>query len=214
MRWMVSAILGCCLCLNVGCSKNVEETPAYQAACHGSPLRSLEQREEAQEIGYVINQQYRCIDKASYEAVEKQRALWEAANSPEGIAKRQAEFAAQREQGRLEQELRRQREETAEPERIPEVNLIAVDVNTATEAEIDNVISISSATAAQIVQEREKRAFADWEDLVYRVVGLSQAQPAMFASVCGLTVNGKSLEGAPPNRIVAARIDQQTEQGR
>ena len=83
-----------------------------------------------------------------------------------------------------------------------------IDVNTATEEELASVISISSATAARIIEERNKRRFNDWPDLVNRVIGLSAAQTAFYASICGLNVDGKSLEGAPPNVEIATSIYQ------
>lgn len=192
------------------CSPSIEETPAYQAACQGAPLRTPEKRNQAQEDGYTINRQFDCIDKASFAAVEEQKARWIAANTPEAKARRAAEFAAQRERDRAE---RAQRDTEAaahqQPEELPPIVLPSVDVNTATEADIAGVISISPNTAAQVIAERNKRPFRDWTDLVSRVLGLSQAQPAAFASICGLNVNGESLEGAAPDPVVAAYIQKQ-----
>ena len=192
------------------CSQPIEETPAYQAACHGAPLRTLEKRNQAMEDGYSINRQFDCIDKASFAAVEEQRARWETANTPEAKAKRAAEFAAQRERDRAERALREaEAAANQQPEELPRIVLPSVDVNTATEEEIARVISISANTAAQVIAERNKRPFRDWTDLVSRVLGLSQAQPAAFASICGLNVNGQSLEGAAPDPVVAAHIQKQ-----
>lgn len=192
------------------CSQPIEETPAYQAACHGAPLRTPEKRNQAMEDSYSINRQFDCIDKASFAAVEEQRAQWEAANTPEAKAKREAEFTAQRERDRAERELREaEAAANQQPEELPLIVLSSVDVNTASEEEIAGVISIGPNTAAEVIAERNKRPFKDWTDLVYRVVGLSQAQPAAFASICGLNVNGKSLEGAAPDPLVAAHIQKQ-----
>lgn len=89
------------LILLSGCSESVEESPAdqaaYQAACHGAPLGSVEQRQKALEDGYSINQRYDCIDKGSFAAHERQLAEWNAAHTPEAIAQQEAEFAARRE---------------------------------------------------------------------------------------------------------------------
>jgi len=184
-----------------GCSQRVEETAEYKAACEGPPLYSVEKREQAMVDGYQINRMYDCIDKASYAAIAEQKAQWEATHTPEAIAKQQAEFAQQK---ALDDE-RRARETDTKPELVPVV-LHPVDVNTATEASLAGVISIGPQTAAQIVAERNKRRFADWPDVANRVVALSAAQTALFASICGLTVNGKSLEGAPPDGAMAAMI--------
>jgi hypothetical protein len=40
---------------------------------------------------------------------------------------------------------------------------------------------------------------------------LSAAQTVVFASICGLTVNGKSLDGFPPDGLQAAMIKKRYE---
>ena len=200
--------------LLTGCSKSVEESPAYQAACYGPPLRSIEQRNKAMEDGYSINRQYDCIDRASFAAVERQQIEWKAANTPEAIARRDAEFAAQRERDIAERARQAAAEESQAAEPLPAIVLHDVDANAASEADIASVITVGPNVAAQIVEERNKRHFSDWADLVHRVVGLSAAQPAVYASICGLTVNGRSLEGAPPNPIMAAMLQRKYEKYR
>ena len=197
------AILIAVLSMNLmvaSCTRK-QDSPAYQAACHGDPLSTIELRQKAMEDGYVINQQFNCIDKASFIAVGAANAKWQAANTPEAIAKSEAEFAE-----------KRARDAAAEKSRTievrPNIVLRNIDVNTATEEELASVISISSATAARIIEERNKRRFNDWPDLVNRVIGLSAAQTAFYASICGLNVDGKSLEGAPPNVEIATSIYQ------
>lgn len=197
------AILIAVLSMNLmvaSCTRK-QDSPAYQAACHGDPLSTIELRQKAMEDGYVINQQFNCIDKASFIAVGAANARWQAANTPEAIAKSEAEFAE-----------KRARDAAAEKSRTievrPNIVLRNIDVNTATEEELASVISISSATAARIIEERNKRRFNDWPDLVNRVIGLSAAQTAFYASICGLNVDGKSLEGAPPNVEIAISIYQ------
>lgn len=96
--------------------------------------------------------------------------------------------------------------ESARTDVLPEVVLRNIDVNTASEADIASVISVGPAVAAQIVEARNQRRFNDWADLVRRVVGLGAARSAYDASTCGLNVNGKSLDGAPPNATMAALI--------
>jgi DNA uptake protein ComE-like DNA-binding protein len=195
------------------CSKEMEESSAaYQAACQGPPLRTVELRNKAMEDGYGINRQYDCIDKASFVAVNEQRAQWEAANTPEAIAKREAEFAEQRARYAEQRAREAAAEESSTTEALPNVVLRNTDVNTATEADIANVISVGPEVAAQIIGERNKRRFNDWADLVNRVIGLSAAQTAVYASICGLNVDGKSLDGAPPNAAMAASISKKYQQ--
>ena len=79
-----------------------------------------------------------------------------------------------------------------------------IDINQATKSELLNVVS--EKVAGQILQEREKSRFLNWPDVVHRVVGLSAAQTAAMASISGLTVDGKSLDGAPPDGAMAAMI--------
>jgi DNA uptake protein ComE-like DNA-binding protein len=189
-----------------GCSKRTEESAGYQAACQGPPLHTVERREKAMQDGYEILRPYDCISKASFEAIAEQKAQWEAAHTPEAIARQEAEFAEKRQQYAEKLARESAAKENVVAESQPEIVLHPVDVNTATETEIANVISIGPEVAAQVIKERNKRRFTDWPDLANRVVGLSAAQTAMFASTCGLTVDAKSLSGAPPNAALAASI--------
>lgn len=77
-----------------------------------------------------------------------------------------------------------------------------VEINSASQADLQGVVG--DKVAAQILAERNNGRFRDWADVVRRVVALSAAQTAVVASVSGLTVNGKSLNGAPPNPEMAA----------
>jgi DNA uptake protein ComE-like DNA-binding protein len=86
-----------------------------------------------------------------------------------------------------------------------------VDANTATEADLSTVVS--PAVAAQIVGSRSKRRFLNWADLVDRG-GLRTAKSALFASLRGLTVDGKSLPGAPPDPARADQLDAKFRAGR
>jgi DNA uptake protein ComE-like DNA-binding protein len=188
------------------CSRKngIEQSPAYQAACQGSPLRTIELRNKAMEDGYNINQLYDCIDKASFAAAQEARAKWEAANTPAAIAQREAERA------KLVAQEQAQRTARLESERFapaaPTVALRPVDVNKATEADLAKVVSVGPVVAAQIVEERKKGHFKNWADLVNRVIGLHSAQNAVFASVSGLNVNGESLSGAPPDAAMATAL--------
>jgi hypothetical protein len=90
------------------CTPRVEETPGFQAACHGGVL-TLEQHEQALTDGYAVHPRYRCIEKESYEAEQVRRAEYAAANTPEAKAQRAAERAEQTARDTVERE-RRERE--------------------------------------------------------------------------------------------------------
>lgn len=74
------------------CSKTNEQSAAIDpAACEGPPLHTVEKRNKALEDGYQINQQYDCIDRASFVAISEQRARTQNAEPPETLVKREAE---------------------------------------------------------------------------------------------------------------------------
>jgi hypothetical protein len=137
--------------------------------------------------------------------VREERAKWQAANTPAAIARREADFA-QQSAHYAEQRAHAAAEEVQAQESPSTIVLHDVDVNTATEEDIAKSIGVGPGVAAHIIEERNKRRFDDWPDLVNRVIGLSAAQTAVYASICGLSVNGKSLDGAPPNATMAAAI--------
>src|SRR5690606_2876527 len=114
---------------------------------------------------------YKCIEKASYLAMEQSKADRAAASTPEAIARRKAEGDAR--DARLAEERERRRAlEAARP--VPTYTLRLVDANTASEAELAAVCSVDAAGAAQIVGERVANGrFADWADLVHRVRAVS-----------------------------------------
>jgi acetyl esterase/lipase len=65
------------------------ERVAFDAAvCAGAPLTTAEAREQAQEAGYDINPRYQCIEKASYDAVNAQRRVWEEHHAQQLAAER------------------------------------------------------------------------------------------------------------------------------
>jgi competence protein ComEA len=73
----------------------------------------------------------------------------------------------------------------------------AVDVNKATQAELEAVKGIGPATATKILDERKKAPFKDWADLITRVKGVGDANAVKFSDA-GLTVGGASFKGAAP----------------
>ena len=69
----------------------------------------------------------------------------------------------------------------------------AVDVNKATDAQLDAVKGIGPATSKAILAERKKGQFKDWADFISRVKGIGDKK-AETLSKEGLTVNGESFK--------------------
>ena len=73
----------------------------------------------------------------------------------------------------------------------------AVDVNNASQAELEGIKGIGPAISAKILDARKAGAFKDWQDLIDRVKGVGEGNAAKF-SEAGLTVGGASYKGATP----------------
>lgn len=71
----------------------------------------------------------------------------------------------------------------------------AVDVNKASEAELDGIKGIGPVTSKVIISERKKGEFKNWDDFVTRVKGVGDKNAAKFSAE-GLTVGGASYKGA------------------
>lgn len=71
----------------------------------------------------------------------------------------------------------------------------AVDVNRASQAELETVKGIGPVLSAKIVKAREAGSFRDWADMVDRVGGIGRGNAARF-SQAGLTVGGASFDAA------------------
>ena len=65
----------------------------------------------------------------------------------------------------------------------------AVDVNHASEAELDGIKGIGPPTSRLIIAEREKSEFKSWNDFMARVKGAGPKSAARFSAE-GLTVAG------------------------
>lgn len=78
----------------------------------------------------------------------------------------------------------------------------SVDVNKATDAQLDAVKGIGPVTTKAIMAERKKGDFKSWQDFIDRVKGIGDKK-AEALSKEGLTVNGESFKGA-----VAAKKDE------
>ena len=72
----------------------------------------------------------------------------------------------------------------------------AVEANKATQAELEAISGIGPTVSANIVAERKKGEFKDWNDLFKRVQGVGDRSAAKF-SAGGMTINGKPYGGAP-----------------
>ena len=68
--------------------------------------------------------------------------------------------------------------------------LAAVDVNQASEAELDGLKGLGPATTRLILAERQRANYINWNDLIARVKGLGPKSAASL-SEAGLTVGGK-----------------------
>ena len=79
----------------------------------------------------------------------------------------------------------------------------AVDVNKGSEAELDSIKGIGPATSKQIMTERKKAEFKNWDDLISRVKGLGDKTAAKL-SEGGLTVGGASYKPAADTKKAAA----------
>lgn len=71
----------------------------------------------------------------------------------------------------------------------------AVEVNTATVAELDGIKGIGPRMSQRILEERRKGEFRSWDDLMARVKGIRESTAAKF-SKAGLTVQGKAYAKA------------------
>lgn len=83
------------------------------------------------------------------------------------------------------------------------VSMAAVDVNKATQADLDGIKGIGPGIAGKILEERKKGHFKDWNDFIERVKGVGESNAAKFSAE-GMTINGASFKGAAP---VAAKKD-------
>ena len=73
------------------------------------------------------------------------------------------------------------------------VSFAAVDVNTATAADLDSVKGIGPAMSTRIIDESK---FKDWNDFIARVKGVGEKSASRFSDN-GLTVNGAGYAGVP-----------------
>ena len=80
------------------------------------------------------------------------------------------------------------------------LSFAAVDVNKATEADLDSIKGIGPSTTSKILQERKAAPFKNWQDLITRVPGIGDKRAEKLSQE-GLTVNGdiyKAGNGGAP----------------
>ena len=71
----------------------------------------------------------------------------------------------------------------------------AVDVNKASQAELETVKGIGPGLSGKILEARKTGSFKDWNDMVERVGGVGAGNAARF-SQAGLTVGGATFDAS------------------
>ena len=80
----------------------------------------------------------------------------------------------------------------------------AIDVNQASQAELETVKGIGPGLSAKIMKARQASTFKTWDDLVDRVGGVGPGNAARF-SQAGLTVSGAAYNGNSAQPAKAAK---------
>lgn len=73
------------------------------------------------------------------------------------------------------------------------IAMAAVDINTATEADLDSIKGIGPSTSGKMLEARKTAKFKDWADLIERVPGIGDKRAAKLSAE-GLTVNGQAFQ--------------------
>ena len=73
----------------------------------------------------------------------------------------------------------------------------ALDINQATEAQLDGVKGLGPSSTARILRAREQGPFQDWADVMARVPGI-RSKTAAKLSAEGLTVNQQPFAPQTP----------------
>ena len=83
----------------------------------------------------------------------------------------------------------------------------AVDVNKATQADLESIKGIGPVISTKILDERKKGGpFKDWDDVIARVKGIGEGNAAKFSGD-GLTVNGAAFKVAAAKKDDKAGAD-------
>lgn len=78
---------------------------------------------------------------------------------------------------------------------------LALELNTANRAELEQLNGFGVSTAARVVDERAKAPFTDWADLARRVKGIKARRIEQLREQ-GVTINGQS---APSSELESAK---------
>lgn len=79
-----------------------------------------------------------------------------------------------------------------------------LDVNQASEADLDSLRGVGPALTARILAQRAQAPFADWADLLRRVKGI-RSTTAQHLAEQGLTVNGQGPQALSPPEPTALK---------
>mgnify|MGYP006267575123 CR=1 FL=1 len=71
----------------------------------------------------------------------------------------------------------------------------AIDVNKATEAELDSIKGVGPAMSGRIIKERQKAPFKDWTDFINRTHGMGPSAAKRFSEQ-GMNVSGTAYTDA------------------
>ena len=82
----------------------------------------------------------------------------------------------------------------------------AIDVNQASQAELETVKGIGPGLSAKIMKARQANSFKNWDDLVDRVGGVGPGNAARF-SQAGLTVSGSAYNSTAAKPAKTAKAD-------
>jgi competence protein ComEA len=89
------------------------------------------------------------------------------------------------------------------------LSFAAVDVNSASGADLDSIKGIGPGTSQKILEARKVSKFKDWNDLIQRVTGIGDKRAAKLSQE-GLTVNGagfKTTSAAPVGNKTAPVVN-------
>lgn len=71
----------------------------------------------------------------------------------------------------------------------------AIDINKATEAELDSVKGLGPGTTKLILEQRKSGTFKNWDDVIDRVKGIGPSRASKLSAE-GLTVAGEPFKPA------------------
>lgn len=80
-----------------------------------------------------------------------------------------------------------------------------IDVNRATQAELEAINGIGPAVSSRILDERKKSSFKDWTDLIDRVKGVGPGNAVRY-SESGLTVGGETYVGGALTKTTSKKL--------